>query len=47
MKVSKGVILLNRIKGIRFIDELTIDAMGGELLDDLVAFYYRKEFIWY
>ncbi len=38
----KGVILLNRIKGIRFIDELTIDAMGGELLDDLVAFTTEK-----
>ena len=38
----KGVILLNRIKGIRFIDELTIDAMGGELLDDLVAFTTKK-----
>lgn len=42
MKVSRGVILLNRIKGIRFIDELTIDAMGGELLDDLVAFTTEK-----
>ena len=33
-----GVILLNRIKGIRFINDLTIEAMGGELLDHLVAF---------
>lgn len=38
----KGVILLNRIKGIRSIDELTVVAMGGELLDDLVAFTTEK-----
>lgn len=43
----EGVILLNRIKGIRSIDELTIVAMGGELLDDLVAFTTEKKFIWY
>ena len=34
----KGVILLNRIKGIHFVDDLTLIANGGELLDDLVAF---------
>lgn len=34
----QGVILLNRMKGIQFLDDLTINAMGGELLDDLVAF---------
>lgn len=34
----KGVILLNRMRGIHFLDDLTLEAMGGELLDDLVAF---------